>query len=93
MRYTFAATVVVEPIRLEREDREREAERSLSFSHVNAPFREMGDCMLIRAEVDSPRGTSPEQQTRFERAMNRTLNHFRYYIAEEFSRLNEDTDQ
>jgi len=89
MRYRFGATVVVEPVRLQRLEQERRSEDSFSFGHHAYPLRDMGDRLTISAEVESPRGMTPEQQKAFERAMNRMLRHFHSYIADEFSAIAE----
>ena len=84
MRYFFGARVVVEPVRAQRLEHERQAEASFSFTHHINPMRQMNDELMIRAEVESPKGMSEGQQRAFERALNRMARHLRLYIAEEF---------
>ncbi len=88
MRYTFGATLILDPVRLRRLDREREAEEYRNqYNHHYDPFRDMGDMMSLRVEVESPRNLTDEEQIAFEKAFNRALSHFRYYVDEEFSRI------
>lgn len=84
MRYFFGARVVVEPVRAQRLDREKQAEASFSYSHHINPMRQIYDELMIRAEIESPKGLSEEQQKAFDRALNRMVRHLRLYIAEEF---------
>lgn len=84
MKYFFVARVVVEPVQIQRLERERQAEASHSFRHHINPMRQMDDEMTIRAEIDTPRGLTDEQQKAFERAMNLMLREFRSCIAAEF---------
>lgn len=85
--YKFCVVVVVEPVRMQRIEREKQAESQFDCHHHTDPFRRMFDAMRIEANVSAPKGMTPQQTQAFERAMNRTLRHFRHYIAEEFDAI------
>ena len=90
MKYFFGARFVVEPIRIQRLERERQAERSGSYQHHVNPMRQVYDEMSLRAEIETPCGLTDDQQKAVERALDRMLEKLRRYIAEEFEMLDSD---
>ena len=87
MRYFFSARIVIEPIRIQRIENETRADAGFSFGHHAYPMRRMCDELQMRSEIETPRGLTDKQQKALEVAMNRMLQDFRVYVAEEFSQI------
>ena len=87
MNYRFTARVIVEPIQLDRIEREERYEDSLNFSHHLDPLRQRHDEMIITCEIESPSPMTEPQHKAFEKALKRMISRFRLYVAEEFDNI------
>lgn len=87
MRCMFGAKIIVDPIALRMVSQKDSSGIGVPFPYPSNPLSETGNELLIRAEVESPRDLTLDEEDAFVRALNRALKRFRTYVAEEFEHI------